>query len=130
MPPVGAPLTISFCDVYNITMDACSPVDVDLGELWHVGFASILLNYPPSQKSFSPRRWIDKLPDFFSSFNSSFPPSPTFHSRRMFSSRSTVKLDVALYCPRNRNEASEEKIKSTRRHETNVCTFIFLFFFF
>lgn len=30
-------------------------------KLWHVGFASILLNYPPGQKSFS-RSWIDKLP--------------------------------------------------------------------
>ena len=31
-------------------------------KLWHVGFASILLNYPPGQESFS-RLWIDKLPD-------------------------------------------------------------------
>lgn len=30
-------------------------------KLWHVGFASILLNYPSDQESFS-RSWIDKLP--------------------------------------------------------------------
>lgn len=43
-----------------------SPTSTDpfsrTAKLWHVGFASILLNYPPGQKSFS-RLWIDKLPD-------------------------------------------------------------------
>lgn len=38
-----------------------SPPSQRAAKLWHVGFASILLNYPPGQESFS-RSWIDKLP--------------------------------------------------------------------
>lgn len=39
----------------------CRPPSRRAAKLWHVGFASILLNYPPGQESFS-RSWIDKLP--------------------------------------------------------------------